>query len=73
MLTTLLELKLAEVSESKKTSWRNYVYKMNSDTLSIWVWKRIHKIKGKDTSKTVHHLSVNDKEVMSQNLLSYFF
>ena len=38
---------------------------MNSQTSVKSVWNRIHKIKGKDTSNTVHHLSVNDRDVTS--------
>ena len=52
-----------DIRHSKKTSWRNYVSKMNSQTSVKSVWNRIHKIKGKDTSNTVHHLSVNDRDV----------
>ena len=37
---------------------------MNSQTSVKSVWNRIRKIKGKDTSNTVHHLSVNDRDVM---------
>ena len=50
-----------DIRHSKKTSWRNYVSKMNSQTSVKSVWNRIRKIKGKDTSNTVHHLSVNDR------------
>ena len=38
---------------------------MNSQTSVKSVWNRIRKIKGKDTSNTVHHLSVNDRDVTS--------
>ena len=38
---------------------------MNSQTLVKSVWNRIRKIKGKDTSNTVYHLSVNDRDVTS--------
>ena len=38
---------------------------MNSQTLVKSVWNRIGKIKGKDTSNTVNHLSVNDRDVTS--------
>ena len=53
------------IRHSKKTSWRNYVSKMNSQTSVKSVWNRICKIKGKDTSNTVHYLSVNDRDVTS--------
>ena len=39
---------------------------MNSQTSVKSVWNRIRKIKGKDTSNTVHHLSVNNRDVTSQ-------
>ena len=54
-----------DIRHSKKTFWRNYVSKMNSQTSVKSVWNRIRKIKGKDTSNTVHHLSVNDRDVTS--------
>ena len=38
---------------------------MNSQTLVKSVWNSIHKIKGKESSKTIHHLSVNDRDVTS--------
>ena len=53
------------IRHSKKTSWRNYVSKMNSQISVKSVWNRICNIKGKDTSSTVRHLSVNDRDVMS--------
>ena len=52
-----------DIRHSKKTSWRNYVSNMNSQTSVKSVWNRIRKIKGKDISNTVHHLSVNDRDV----------
>ena len=54
-----------DIRHSKKTSWRNYVFKMNYQTSVKSVWNRIRKIKGKDTSNPVHHLSVNDRDVTS--------
>ena len=38
---------------------------MNSQTSVKSVWNRIRKIKGKDTTNTVHHLPVNDRDVTS--------
>ena len=49
-----------DIRHSKKTSWRNYVSEMNSQTSVKSVWNRIYKIKGKDTSNTV-----NDRDVTS--------
>ena len=44
---------------------RNYVSKINSQTSVKSVWNKICIIKGNDTSNTVHHLFVNDREVTS--------
>ena len=55
------------IRHSKKTSWRHYVSMMNSQTSVKSVWNRIRRIKGKDTSNTVHHLSVNDRDVTSHS------
>ena len=55
-----------DIRHSKKISWRNYVSKINSQTSVKSVWNRICKIKGKDTSNTVHHLSVNHRDVTSR-------
>ena len=52
-----------DIRHSKKTSWRNYVSKMNSQTLVSSVWNLISKIKGNDTSSTVHNLSANTRDV----------
>ena len=54
-----------DIRFNKKTFWRNYVSKMNSQTSVKCFWNRIRKIKGKDTSNTVNHLSVNDRDVTS--------
>ena len=43
----------------------SYDLSNNSQTSVNSVWNRIRKIKGKDTSNTVHHLSVNDRDVTS--------
>ena len=54
-----------DIRQSKKTSWRNYVSKMNSQTSVKSVWNRIRKIKGKESSNTIRHLSANDRDVTS--------
>ena len=54
-----------DVRFSKKTSWRNYVSKLNSQTSVKSVWNRIRKIKGKESSNSIHHLSANDRDVTS--------
>ena len=54
-----------DIRHSKKTSWRNYVSKMHSQTSFKSVWNRICKIKGKESSNTIHPLSVSDRDVTS--------
>ena len=53
------------IRHSKNTAWRNYVSKMNSQTSIKSVWNRIRKIKGKESSNTIRHLTVNDRDVTS--------
>ena len=53
------------VLHSKKTSWRNYVSKMNSQTSLKSVWNRIRKIKGLKSSNIIRHLSDTNRDVMS--------
>ena len=47
------------------TSWRNYISKLNSQASVKFVWNRIRKIKGKESTNSIHHLSVNDRDVTS--------
>ena len=54
-----------DVRLSKQTSWRNYIFKLNSQASVKSVWNRIQKIKGKESSNYTHHLSVNDRDVTS--------
>ena len=54
-----------DIRQSNKTSWRNYVSKMNSQTSVKSVWNRIRKIRGKESSNIIRHLSVNDRDVTS--------
>ena len=54
-----------DVRLSKKTSWRNYISKLNSQASVKSVWNRIQKIKGKESTNSIHHLSVNDRDVTS--------
>ena len=53
-----------DIRHSKKTSWINYVSKINSKTSVKSVWNRIRKIKGKEPSNTVS-VNVNDRDVTS--------
>jgi len=55
-----------EIRQSKKSSWRNYVSKLNSQTSCKSVWNRIRKIKGKESNNTIRHLSVSDTNVTSK-------
>ena len=54
-----------EIRQSKRSSWRNYVSRLNSHTSVKSVWNMIRKIKGKESSNTIRHLSVNDATVTS--------
>ena len=54
-----------DVRLSKKTSWRNYVSKLNSQASVKSVWNRIRKIKIKESSNSIHHLSASDRDVTS--------
>ena len=54
-----------DVRLSKKTSWRNYVSKLNSQASVKSVWNRIRKIKGKESSNSIQHLSANNRDVTS--------
>ena len=54
-----------DIRHTKKISWRNYVFKMNSQTSVKSVWNRIRKIKGKESTSTVHHMYVDDRDVTS--------
>ena len=42
------------IKESKASSWRHYVSTINSHTSTKSVWKKIRKIKGKDTTPKTH-------------------
>ena len=54
-----------DVILSKKTSWRNYISKLNSQASVKSVWNRIRTIKGKESTNSIHDLSVNDRDVTS--------
>ena len=55
-----------DIRHRKKTLWRNYVSKMNSQTSVKSVLNWIRKIeKLKESSNNVHHLSVDDRDVTS--------
>ena len=42
------------IKQSKASSWRHYVSTINSHTSTKSVWKKIRKIKGKDTTQKTH-------------------
>ena len=47
------------IKTSKKTSWQNYVNRLNSSSKSNKVWDMIRKISGKNKSSPINHLSKN--------------
>ena len=55
------------VDTSTPVSCKSYVSKLNSQTSVKSVWNKIHKIKEKESSNTIHHLSVNDRDVTSHH------
>ena len=57
-----------DIRHSKKTSWRNYISKINSKTSVKSVWNRICIIKGKEPSNTIHHLSMSMIEMSRLNV-----
>ena len=54
-----------DIRHSKKTSWRNCVSKMNSQTSVNLYGIGSIKIKGKESINIIHHLIVNDRDVTS--------
>ena len=56
-----------DVQLGKNTSWRNYISKLNSQASTKSVWNRIRKIKEKESTNSIHHLSVDDKNVTSHH------
>ena len=54
-----------DIRLSKNISWRNYVSKLNSQASVKSVWNSIRLIKGKESSNSIHHLSVSDRDVTS--------
>ena len=48
------------IKESKRTSWHEYVSKLNVKTPAKKVWEMIRKISGKQSNTTMHHLENND-------------
>ena len=66
-----------DIKQAKRTSWRNYVNKLNSFTKSKKVWDMIRKISGKNRSNPLKHLSKENTKVTNKqsiaNLLAETF
>ena len=63
--------------ESKRTSWKTYVSKINTNTKIKKVWEMIRKISGKNTSNPSKHLitdntKITDKQGISDQLAETF-
>ena len=53
------------IRQSKKTTWRKYVSKLNSRSTVKTTWDMIRKINGKGKSSKVHHLKTHDGDKTS--------
>ena len=49
--------------EAQKTSWRKYVFTVNSSTEDAKVWRKVNKIKGKHRPKPPPTLKINGRTV----------
>jgi ribonuclease HI len=50
------------VRQKKRTTWRNYVSKLSTQTPSSKVWTMIKRIQGRDTSSHIQHLTIDGEE-----------
>ena len=55
----------------KKTSWRNYVNKLQPSSKSKKVWDMIRKISGKNTSSPIKHFSKNHVKATNKKDIAY--
>ena len=58
------------IKESKKSSWKQCVSKLNSRTSIKKVWDMVRKIQGKGESSSLGHLNVNNIKVTSKKDIS---
>ena len=68
MLIAFLGLRLPEISDTVRKYLGNIMsprWMLNLLKCVKYAWNRVRKIKGKETSNTLQHLSVNDNEVTS--------
>ena len=57
--------RVARVKARRDVRLSNYISKLNSQASVKSVWNRIRKIKGKESTNSIHHLSVNERDVTS--------
>ena len=66
-----------KIKEAKRTSWKNFVTKLNTNTKIKTVWNMIRKITGKYNNTPIKHLTKNNIKVTSKkdiaNLLAETF
>ena len=58
------------MKESKRTTWRNYVSKININTKTKKVWNMMRKIEGKCSSTPIPHISMDNKISTNQKDIS---
>lgn len=51
------------IRTSRRTSWRTYVSKLNSNTSSKKVWEMVKRISGKNQPTPTHHLVVDNNKI----------
>jgi len=49
--------------QAKRTSWKNFISKISSNTPSWKIWNMLYKIQGKDITQPVQRLKINNNIV----------
>ena len=55
------------IRQKKRSTWRQYVSKLNTRTPVSKVWKMVKRIQGKDISSHIQHLKNNDELLSSHD------
>jgi hypothetical protein len=58
------------LKQNRRTSWRNFVSKLNFHTPMNKVWNMVQKIKGKNNKTNVHHLKDGQNTLTSEQDIS---
>ena len=54
------------IRESKRKSWKQYVFRLNSRTSIKKVWGMVRKIQGKGEPTSINHLKKNNDNITSK-------